>query len=75
MQYVSKDTYPRAPLINAARNRLAMEQLLALLRTGQPYAMTGSGVSVWAGYRTWRQLIERLAGLSHNGAAPRSTQR
>jgi hypothetical protein len=51
------------PLINADRNRLAMEQLLALLRTGQPYAMTGSGVSVWAGYRTWQQVIERLAAV------------
>jgi hypothetical protein len=49
------------PLIDADRNRHAMEQLLALLRTGQPYAMTGSGVSVWAGYRTWRQVIDRLA--------------
>src|SRR5882757_5072748 len=49
------------PLIDADRNRRAMDQLLALLRTGQPYAMTGSGVSVWAGYRTWRQVIDRLA--------------
>jgi hypothetical protein len=49
------------PLINAARNRRAMDQLLALLRTRQPYAMTGAGVSVWAGYRTWTQVIARLA--------------
>lgn len=49
------------PLIDADRNRRAMEQLIALLRTGQSYAMTGSGVSVWAGYRTWRQVIDRLA--------------
>jgi hypothetical protein len=51
----------RIPLIDAAHNRRAMDQLLALLRTGQPYAMTGSGVSVWAGYRTWTQVIGRLA--------------
>jgi hypothetical protein len=49
------------PLIDPARNRRALEQLLALLRTGQPYAMTGAGVSVWAGYRTWTQFIDRLA--------------
>jgi SIR2-like domain len=48
-------------LIDAARNRRAMDQLLALLRTGQPYAMTGAGVSVWAGYRIWRQVIDQLA--------------
>src|SRR6266571_4438754 len=51
----------RISLIDAERNRRALEQLLALLRTGQPYAMTGSGVSVWAGYRTWKQVIDRLA--------------
>ena len=55
------DNERNAPLIDAARNRLAMDQLLALLRSGQPYAMTGSGVSIWAGYRTWPQVIERLA--------------
>src|SRR5258708_21364380 len=51
----------RTSLIDRERNRRALEQLLTLLRTGQPYAMTGSGVSVWAGYRTWRQVIHRLA--------------
>lgn len=40
-----------------------MEHLLVLMRTGQPYAMTGSGVSVWAGYRTWQQVIDRLAAV------------
>jgi len=25
--------------------------------------MTGAGVSVWAGYRTWRQVIDRLAAV------------
>jgi hypothetical protein len=38
-----------------------MDQLLALLRSGHPYAMTGAGVSVWAGYRIWTQVIDRLA--------------
>lgn len=25
--------------------------------------MTGAGVSVWAGYRTWKQVIDRLAAV------------
>jgi hypothetical protein len=51
----------RIPLIDAARNHRAMEQLVARLRTGQLYAMTGSGVSVSVGYRTWNDVIARLA--------------
>jgi SIR2-like domain len=50
-------------LIDAARNRRALEELIALLREGQSYAMTGAGVSVWAGYRTWKQVIDRLAAV------------
>jgi hypothetical protein len=38
-----------------------MEQLVDRLRTGQLYAMTGSGVSVSVGYRTWKDVIARLA--------------
>jgi hypothetical protein len=58
--------FPKArlsPLIDAARNRRALDELVALLRTGQAYAMTGAGVSVWAGYRTWKQVIDRLAAV------------
>jgi hypothetical protein len=51
----------RTSLIDRERNRRAMDDLLALLRTGQSYAMTGAGVSAWAGYRTWKQFIDRLA--------------
>ena len=35
---------PRNSLIDAERNRRALDQLLALLRTGQSYAMTGVSV-------------------------------
>jgi len=40
-----------------------MDQLVARLRTGQLYAMTGSGVSVSAGYRTWDEVIAQLAAV------------
>ncbi|MGB8591013.1 MAG: SIR2 family protein [Candidatus Acidiferrales bacterium] len=40
-----------------------MDQLVARLRTGQLYAMTGSGVSVSAGYRTWEEVVARLAAV------------
>ena len=32
-----------------------------LLRTGLPIGVTGAGVSVWAGYPCWPDLITRLA--------------
>jgi hypothetical protein len=47
--------------INNERNLRARATLIAALRTGQAFAFTGAGVSVWAGYRTWNRVIERLA--------------
>jgi hypothetical protein len=32
-----------------------------MLRTRRAFAVTGAGLSVWAGYPTWPQLINRLA--------------
>jgi len=44
------------------RNLEARQQLVDLLRTGRlPIGVTGAGVSVWAGYPCWPDLITRLA--------------
>ena len=48
--------------IDNERNRRALDQLLQVLRTGQSFAVTGAGVSAWAGYGTWAEIIRRLAG-------------
>jgi hypothetical protein len=47
--------------INNERNLRARTQLVAALRTNQAFAFTGAGVSVWAGYASWRQVIRHLA--------------
>jgi len=47
--------------INAERNLRARSALVDMLRTRRAFAVTGAGLSVWAGYPTWRQLINRLA--------------
>lgn len=48
--------------INQEKNARALERLIASLRGGKPpLALTGAGVSVWAGYGIWRAVIENLA--------------
>ena len=47
--------------INAERNEGARTRLLTSLRRGNSLALVGAGVSVWAGYGSWGQVIEHLA--------------
>ena len=47
--------------INAERNEGARNRLVAALRRGNSLALVGAGVSVWAGYGSWGQVIEHLA--------------
>jgi hypothetical protein len=47
--------------INNERNLRARAQLILALRTSQPFAFTGAGVSIYAGYGSWKQVIRRLA--------------
>jgi len=43
------------------RNSRAQQALIAALQTGRTMAVTGAGLSWWAGYPTWRELIAHLA--------------
>ena len=47
--------------INQEKNARARGRLIESLRTGTPLAVTGAGVSVWAGYGTWKNIIDDLA--------------
>lgn len=48
--------------INQEKNARARERLVARLRAKtKPLALTGAGVSVWAGYGTWAEVIDNLA--------------
>lgn len=49
------------PINNIDENNRARDRLIAQLRTNHLIGCTGAGVSVWAGYRSWRGVIERLA--------------
>jgi hypothetical protein len=46
--------------INPALNNRARLKLLSLLREERAIALTGAGLSVWAGYPSWPALLERL---------------
>jgi len=55
---------------NIDENNRARDRLIAQLRTGRLIGCTGAGVSIWAGYRSWRGVIDRLAAeveLRRNG--------
>src|SRR5689334_6241841 len=43
--------------INETANAKARNKLIALLRDGHGIALTGAGLSAWAGYPQWRQLL------------------
>jgi hypothetical protein len=47
--------------INAETNERARTRLVEALRLGNSLALVGAGVSIWAGYGSWGQLIEHLA--------------
>jgi hypothetical protein len=49
--------------INAERNGRARAAFEQSLSTGRLYVLTGAGLSVWAGYGTWKQVIDRLAEM------------
>jgi SIR2-like domain len=40
---------------------MAFDNLVAAIRPREALAVTGAGLSIWAGYGTWQQLIDRLA--------------
>ena len=47
--------------INAERNDRARNRLLEALRRGNSLALVGAGISMWAGYGSWGQVIQHLA--------------
>jgi hypothetical protein len=47
--------------IDNGANLEARGQLIELLRTKSPFGLTASGVSAWAGYGTWKQILKHLA--------------
>jgi hypothetical protein len=51
--------------INAERNDRARNRLLDALRRGNSLAVVGAGVSMWAGYGSWGQVIQHLAAAVH----------
>lgn len=44
-----------------ARNARALDRMIEALATRRTFAVTGAGLSWWAGYHTWPDLIRRLA--------------
>jgi hypothetical protein len=49
------------PIQNIDENNRARDRLITHLKTGHLIGCTGAGVSVWAGYRAWKGVIDRLA--------------
>lgn len=49
------------PINNIEENNSARDRLIVQLRTGRLMGCTGAGLSIWAGYRSWQGVIERLA--------------
>jgi len=47
--------------IDQIRNEQAFDGLIRLLQTGHALGVTGAGLSIWAGYGTWQQVIDRSA--------------
>jgi hypothetical protein len=43
------------------RNQAALQRLIEVCRSQRSIAVTGAGLSWWAGYRTWNELIDQLA--------------
>lgn len=43
------------------RNQTALQRLIEVCRSQRSIAVTGAGLSWWAGYRTWKELIDQLA--------------
>lgn len=41
-------------------NERAMQRLIESLRAGRMFSMTGAGLSFWAGYPLWSELLRRL---------------
>jgi hypothetical protein len=41
-------------------NERAMRRLIESLHTGRMFSMTGAGLSSWAGYPLWPELLRRL---------------
>jgi SIR2-like domain len=48
-------------ITDPVRNSRAQQGLISVLQTGRAVAVTGAGLSVWAGYPTWSELIIHLA--------------
>lgn len=48
-------------ITDPGRNSQAQQGLISALKSQRVIAVTGAGLSVWAGYPTWNELISRLA--------------
>jgi hypothetical protein len=48
-------------IADPVRNSRALESLISAVATRQAIGVTGAGLSWWAGYSTWQELIDRLA--------------
>lgn len=46
--------------INETANTKARNRLIKLMREGHPIALTAAGLSAWAGYPQWGELLQRL---------------
>lgn len=46
--------------IHSVRNDRARSALLSLLREERAVALTGAGLSAWAGYPSWQGLLDKL---------------
>jgi SIR2-like protein len=60
--------------INAERNEVAKNRLLEALRRKDSLALVGAGVSTWAGYHSWAQVIQHLAQAVHRALPDVDTQ-
>jgi len=58
--------------INPENNNRARERLLRLIREGHAVVLTGAGLSAWAGYPSWTELLDRLVTYisEHGDHAP-----
>lgn len=48
------------PISRPELNERAILRLIQSLRSGRVFSMTGAGLSAWAGYPLWPELLDRL---------------
>jgi SIR2-like protein len=64
------------PIDDEANNR-ARNRLLEVMRSREAVAVTGAGLSSWAGYPSWPELLNRLANyaIDHSDGTPLEADR